>query len=107
MSRGYRDLSPDFATDFDDHDVIVCRGGSVIVNPFGEVLAGPLHDEEGLLVAEIDLAEVTRGRYDFDAAGHYSRPDLFTLTVDTRERHPVQWRPTGSTEPLDPVGDDR
>ena len=43
-------------------------------------------DEEGLLVADLDLDEFTRGRFDFDAAGHYSRPDLFTLSVDTRVR---------------------
>ena len=78
-----------------------------IINPFGDVLAGPLHDEEGLLFAEIDLAEVTRGRYDFDATGHYSRPDLFTLTVDTRERHPVEWSPATTTDPVDTDGDDR
>lgn len=72
-----------------------------------ELLAGPLHDEEGLLLAEIDLAEVTRGRYDFDAAGHYSRPDLFTLTVDTRERQPVEWSPPLTANLTDRSGDDR
>ena len=86
-----KDLSPAFSTAYAEPDAYVCRGGSVIVDPFGEILAGPLHDEEGLLLAELDLADVTRGRYDFDVAGHYSRPDLFTLTVDTRERHPVEW----------------
>jgi nitrilase len=85
-----RDLSPDYATAYDDLDEVVCRGASVIVDPFGEVLAGPLHDEEGLLVADLDLDEVTRGRFDFDPAGHYSRPDLFTLTVDTRARSAVE-----------------
>ena len=55
-----KDLAPDFATDYGDPDAIVCRGGSAIIDPFGVVLAGPLHDEEGLLLAEIDLAEVTR-----------------------------------------------
>jgi nitrilase len=69
------------------------------VDPFGEVLAGPLYDEEGLLFAELDLDEVTRGRYDFDAAGHYSRPDLFTLTVDTRGRSPVEWRTDSDQQP--------
>jgi nitrilase len=44
-----------------------------------------------VLFAAIDLDDVPRGRYDFDAAGHYSRPDLFTLTVDMRERNPVEW----------------
>jgi nitrilase len=100
-----KDLSPGLATDFDDPEAVVCRGGSVIVDPFGELLAGPLHDEEGLLFAELDLGEVTRGRYDFDAAGHYSRPDLFTLTVDTRERQPVEWSP--ALAEIDPGADNR
>lgn len=100
-----KDLSPGLATDFDDPEAVVCRGGSVIIDPFGELLAGPLHDEEGLLFAELDLGEVTRGRYDFDAAGHYSRPDLFTLTVDTRERQPVEWSP--ALAEIDPGADNR
>jgi nitrilase len=86
-----RDLSPAFATGYADPTEVVCRGASVIIDPFGEVLAGPLKDEEGLLVADLDLDEVTRGRYDFDASGHYSRPDLFTLVVDRREHQPVTW----------------
>lgn len=89
------DLSPAYATGYQDPDESVCRGASVIVDPFGAVLAGPLVDEEGLLVADLDLDDVVRGRYDFDATGHYSRPDLFTLTVDTRARAPV----TGFEDP--------
>lgn len=92
-----RDLSPEFATAFADPDEIVYKGASAIIDPFGEVLAGPLHDEEGLLVADLDLDDVTRGRYDFDAAGHYSRPDLFTLTVNTSTRNPVDWTPGAAT----------
>jgi nitrilase len=86
-----RDLSPSYATRYADPAEVVCRGASVIIDPFGEVLAGPLRDEEGLLVADLDLDDVTRGRYDFDASGHYSRPDLFTLVVDRSERQPVTW----------------
>jgi nitrilase len=86
-----KDLSPEFSTAFADPDAVVCSGASVIVDPFGEVLAGPLHDEEGLLITDLDLDEVTRGRYDFDVAGHYSRPDLFTLAVDTSVRSPAAW----------------
>jgi len=85
-----KDLSPSFATTYAEGDQIVCRGASVIVNPFGEVLAGPLLDEEGLLVADLDLDDVTRGRYDFDAAGHYSRPDIFTLLVDRAQKPSVK-----------------
>jgi nitrilase len=86
-----RDLSPSFATSYADPAEVVCRGASVIIDPFGEILAGPLTDDEGLLVADLDLDDVTRGRYDFDASGHYSRPDLFTLVVDRREHQPVTW----------------
>ena len=58
------------------------RGGSVIVSPLGEVLAGPIYGREELLVATVDLDDVVRGRYDLDVIGHYARPDVFTLTVD-------------------------
>jgi nitrilase len=59
----------------------MCRGGSVIISPLGEVLAGPLFDEEGILYAELDLGEVVRGKFDFDAVGHYNRPDVFSFKV--------------------------
>lgn len=67
------------------------NGGSVIVSPLGEVLAGPLLGERGLLSAEIDTAELARARYDFDVTGHYSRPDVFELTVDEREKAGVRF----------------
>jgi nitrilase len=69
---------------------IVCRGGSAIVSPMGEVLAGPLWDQEGFLFAELDLSEIVRARFDFDVAGHYSRPDVFQLLVDERPRRAVE-----------------
>jgi nitrilase len=62
-------------------DVPMIGGGSLIVSPMGEVLAGPLRGAEGLLVAQVDLADVVRARFDFDAAGHYARPDIFKLDV--------------------------
>jgi nitrilase len=55
----------------------------------GNVLAGPLWDEEGIVTANIELAQVTRALYDFDPVGHYSRPDVFSLNVDTREKRAV------------------
>jgi nitrilase len=48
----------------------------------GEVLAGPLYDQEGILYAELDLAEVAQGKFDFDVVGHYARPDVFQLIVN-------------------------
>ncbi|MFT6053491.1 MAG: nitrilase [Candidatus Endobugula sp.] len=53
------------------------RGGSVIINPLGEVIAAPLWDSEGILTAEIDIAEVTKSKLDFDVIGHYARNDIF------------------------------
>ncbi len=73
---------------------IVCRGGSVIIAPLGEVLAGPLYDQEGTLFAELDLAEIARSRFDFDVAGHYARPDVFKLTVDEKPKLPVVYQTT-------------
>ena len=55
----------------------ICRGGSVIISPMGEVLAGPLFDEEGIITAEIDLSDVVKSRMDFDVTGHYARNDVF------------------------------
>ena len=60
---------------------VVCRGGSVIVSPLGEVLAGPVWDREEILYATLDLNDVARGKMDLDVAGHYARPDVFQLTV--------------------------
>ncbi|MFI6051260.1 nitrilase-related carbon-nitrogen hydrolase [Streptomyces violascens] len=74
----------------DAPDTVLIGGGSTIVSPLGEVLAGPLRDGEGILVAELDLGDIPRSRFDFDATGHYARPDLFTLHVDETPRPPTR-----------------
>ena len=66
-----------------DQPDVLSRGGSAIISPLGQVLAGPLFGEEGILTAELDLAEVQRGKFDFDVTGHYARPDVFQLTINT------------------------
>ena len=66
------------------------RGGSLIVSPHGQILAGPDFSGETILYADIDLGEVVRGKYDFDVVGHYARPDVFRLIVDERPRPPVE-----------------
>ncbi len=70
-------------------DKPLIRGGSVIISPMGEVLAGPFYGKEGLISAEIDLDEIVKARYDLDPVGHYSRPDVFRLTVNEEESPPV------------------
>lgn len=75
----------------DDPTAIVCRGGACIADPFGNLLAGPLWDREGIVTAEIDLREIPKALYDFDPVGHYSRPDVFSLTVDSSEKRAVRF----------------
>jgi len=72
---------------------IMCRGGSSIISPLGEVIAGPLYDEEGILYADLDPDEITQGKYDFDVVGHYARPDVFQLIVNENPAHVVVTRP--------------
>ena len=99
-SRTPSDLAPELATCYRDPDDVVCRGGSVIVDPFGEVLAGPLHDEEGLLLAD------TRPRRGRPAAATISTPLATTPArhLPARRRHArraaVEWRvaPTRAPE---------
>jgi nitrilase len=74
-------------------DTVLIKGGSVIVSPLGQVLAGPLRDREGVLTAELDLADIARGKFDFDVVGHYARPDLFSLSVDERPKKAVSLKP--------------
>jgi nitrilase len=66
----------------DSPDSVIMRGGSAIVSPLGEVLAGPDFSGETILVADLDLNDIGRGKFDFDVAGHYSRPDVFTLRIN-------------------------
>jgi len=84
----------DFPADFssmlgDDPQTVVSRGGSCIVDPFGELLAGPDFNGESILVAEIDRAQIARGKFDLDVTGHYARPDVFRLIVDERKKDSV------------------
>lgn len=72
---------------------VLCRGGSAIISPLGELLAGPLYDQEGILYAELDRAEIVRSKVDFDVVGHYARPDVFQLIVNEQARPPVQNAP--------------
>jgi len=75
----------------DDPDTVLMRGGSLIVSPLGEILAGPAGEEETILYADIDLRDLVKGKYDLDTVGHYARPDIFSLTVDRRPMPAVRF----------------
>lgn len=70
-----------YQDDLRDEPEVMSRGGSVIISPMGEVLAGPLWNQEGLLTADLDFAVLAKSKLDFDCVGHYARPDVFQLTV--------------------------
>jgi len=69
----------------------LARGNTVIVGPGGDVLAGPLIGEEGILYADVDAAVARAARAQFDPVGHYGRADLFRLSVDTSPRRSVSF----------------
>jgi nitrilase len=75
-----------------DPDTVLMRGGSCIIGPLGEVLAGPVFNQSQILVADLDMAEIARGKYDFDVVGHYARPDIFELRVNERATSSVVFR---------------
>jgi nitrilase len=70
---------------------VMSRGGSVIISPLGDILAGPLWDEEGILVAQLDPNDIVKGKLDFDVVGHYARPDIFQLQVNSNQQPPVKF----------------
>jgi nitrilase len=85
-----RDFPPDYPSSLgEDPEAVITRGGSCIVDPFGNFLAGPNMEGEAILTAEIDRAQIIRGKFDLDVVGHYARPDIFQLHVDERPKQPV------------------
>jgi nitrilase len=66
------------------------RGGSAIYDPLGRVLAAPVYGEDALLTAELDLSIIPQAQMDFDPVGHYARPDVFSLRVNTAPQNAVQ-----------------
>ena len=100
LTRG--DCPEDYLTpQGDDKEAVLMSGGSLIVDPFGRILAGPDFDGPTILTAEVDLDEIVKGKYDFDVAGHYSRPDVFRLQVNERPMPPVVFRSGPLPDPFE------
>ncbi len=66
-------------------------GDSLVVAPGGEIVAGPLHEQQDILYAEVDAERAALARRTFDVAGHYARPDVFTLQVNRRRQSPIEF----------------
>jgi nitrilase len=89
----------DIPDDFPERDALypeteewINPGDSAVVAPGGEIVAGPMHKEKGVLYAEIDASRVATAKRALDVAGHYARPDVFTLTVNTQPQSPVKFK---------------
>lgn len=84
------DYPDDYDTGYgDDPAAVLIGGGSCIVDPHGKFLVGPHRDGERVLIADADLAEIPRARFDLDVVGHYARPDVFQLHVNEAPQLPV------------------
>jgi nitrilase len=99
-----RDFPADYRSIFgDDPDAVLTRGGSCIVDPFGNFLAGPNMEGEAILIADVDRARIVRGKFDLDVVGHYARPDIFELHVDERPKHPVNTHSSEASAETEPA----
>ena len=108
QARDIPDSFPERDRLYPDPDKWLNPGDSIIVAPGGKVVAGPLHEAHGILYAEVDPALADAAHYTLDAAGHYNRPDIFSLTVRRGPRTQVAfeevstpgWSPVDGTEAL-------
>ncbi len=87
-----------------DPATVLMRGGSAVVGPLGQVLAGPYFDGPCILKADLDLGEIPKSKYDFDVVGHYARSDIFRLYVNTR---PMPSVVQSSGRPADPFTEEK
>lgn len=99
ISAGVALCNRDLPADFPERDRLyppeedwINPGDSAVIAPGGEIIAGPLHEKQAILYAEIDPARAAAARRTFDVAGHYARPDVFTLQVDRRRQSPVEFK---------------
>ncbi|GJE79506.1 nitrilase-related carbon-nitrogen hydrolase [Methylorubrum thiocyanatum] len=92
-----KDCPADYgAVQGDNPATVLIRGGSCIVGPLGNVLIEPDFEGESVRLAELDRADIVRGKFDFDVVGHYARPDIFSLSVNERPLEPVTVTDSGA-----------
>ena len=87
----FPDAFPEKSKLYPDPDEWVNPGDSIVIAPGGKIVAGPMRKEAGILYCDIDREKVAIARRALDVTGHYSRPDIFTLHVNTRSQSPVKF----------------
>jgi nitrilase len=91
----------DYPADYPAEPVMI-RGGSCVVDPFGQFLAGPVFDQSAVLFADLDLGVLDGAYLDLDVVGHYARPDLFQLDTSAcgpAREEPARTRSVRRTQP--------
>jgi len=91
LMRG-RDIPDDFPEKdqlYPDADEWINPGDSVVIAPGGQIVAGPMRQQQGILMCEIERKKVAIAKRALDVTGHYSRPDIFSLHVNTKPQTPV------------------
>ena len=83
---------PDKASLYPDADEWVNPGDSIVIAPGGEVVAGPMRKESGILYCDVDREKASIAKRALDVTGHYSRPDIFQLHVNTQPQSPVVFK---------------
>ncbi|MFP4160927.1 MAG: carbon-nitrogen hydrolase family protein [Ectothiorhodospira sp.] len=89
------DIPSDFPSKgalYPDSEYWINAGDSVVIAPGGKIVSGPMREKKGLLFAEVDASIVAESRRVLDVVGHYSRPDVFTLSVNAQAQSPVEFR---------------
>jgi len=87
----FPDDFPEKSSLYPDPDEWVNPGDSLVIAPGGEIVAGPLHKEKGMLFCDIDLEQVAVSKRALDVTGHYARPDIFTLRVNHAPQSPIEF----------------
>lgn len=91
QAKNLQDDFPEKQAMYPDPEEWINPGDSIVISPDGEIASGPLRKEEGILYCDIDLEVVATARRALDVAGHYSRPDIFTLYVNNKPQSPMRF----------------
>ena len=80
-----KDCPKDYNIKEKDPNFVIMKGGSCIISPLGKVIQKPVWNKRLVLYQDLDFKEIIKGKYDFDVTGHYSRPDIFELNINTKK----------------------